>query len=173
MAKPDDKTPPATPPAAKDKTADAAPKVEVRAVKPLILARWSEAQFVQNRHAVRPEASTAYEDVLDPGYFAHIAPKLNANDIIEVRPAEGSYYAELYVWSKGPNWAQVSELKRIERPASGVLPSANKAFSIEFVDGPAAHRVIRNSDRGVVAQGFNSPETANAWLSANVKQIAA
>lgn len=155
---------------AKEPAAEAAP---ARAVSPLIIARWSEAQFIQARHAIRPEVNTPFLHLLDPAYYANIAPKLNAGDILEVRPAEGSYYAELYVWGKGPNWAQVSLLRRIDRPADAALPSANKAFSIEFVEGPFKHRVIRNSDRAVVAHGFDSPDAANAWLLQNGSRIAA
>jgi hypothetical protein len=163
--------PPAPPVAAKpEATKPAAPPPRFVALN---VSRWSEAQFKQSRHAVSPEANTPYLHLFDPAYFAHIAPKVNANDVIEVRPAEGSYYAELYIWSKGPNWLQVSELRKIDRPSSGVLPSVDKNFSVEFVEGPSAHRVIRNSDRGVVAQGFDSPETANTWLANNIKRIAA
>ena len=145
----------------------------VRSNKPLILARWSEAQFKQARHAISPEPGTRYEEILDPAFFANIAPKVNSGDIIEVRPGDGSYYAELYVWNKGANWLQVSELKRIERPTAGLMPAANTAFSIEFVEGPHKHRVLRNSDRGVIAHGFDSPEAANLWLAQNLGRIAA
>jgi hypothetical protein len=176
MAKAEDKTAPAPAAAAKIATpaaAAAAPAAAARNVTPLIVARWSEAQFTQARHAIRPEANTPYADLLDPGYYAHIAGKVNVNDILEVRPAEGSYYAEMYVWAKGPSWLQVSELVRIARPANAVLASVNQAFAIDFVDGPAKHRVIRKSDRQVMGQGFDSPEAANAWLAQNSGRLAA
>jgi hypothetical protein len=178
MAKPETTT--KTPPAAPAPPAEAKPIAKAvaaappaRSVTPLILARWSEAQFTQARHAVRPEANTRYADLLDPAYWAHLAPKILANDVIEVRPAEGGYYAELYVWAKGPNWLQVSELRKIERPQHSARASGSKAFSIDFVDGPAKHRVIRTSDQQVVAQHFDSPEAANAWLGENAGRIAA
>ncbi len=138
---------------------------------PLIVSRWSEAQFIQARHSIKPEAGTAYEDLFDPSYFAHIALKLNVGDIIEVRPAEASYYAELYVWAKGQGWAKVSVLNKIERPADTVV--APKGFSIDFVEGASKHRVLRDSDRQVVAKGFDTPEAANAWLAQNAGRIAA
>lgn len=153
--------------------APAATAAAQRSVTPLIISRWSESQFTQARHAVRPEPNTPYADLLDPAYWAHIAPKVLANDVIEVRPAEGSYYAEFYVWAKGPNWLQVSELRKIDRPANKAMPSANAAFLIDFVDGPAKHRVIRALDSQVMAQSFVSPADANAWISQNVGRIAA
>lgn len=167
MAKPETTKPPAA--------RAEAPKTDAkqRAISPLIVARWSEAQFKQARHAISPEANTDYLNLFDPAYFSHIAPKVNANDIIEVRPPEGTYYAELYVWAKGPNWLQVSEIVRIERPTTVALPSISKAFSIDFVDGPAKHRVIRNSDSQVMAQHFESIEGANSWLAQNANRIAA
>ncbi len=183
MAKPDDKKPPALDakaaaaaatspaPAKPEKTAEALPVK--RAVAPLIASRWSEAQFVQARHSVRPEAGTAYEDLFNPAYFAHIAAKLRAGDIVEARPAEGSYYAELYVWAVGPGWAQVSELTKIQRPAGVADASANKGFAVDFVEGTSKHRIIRLSDRQVMAKGFDTPEAAREWLAANAAQIAA
>jgi hypothetical protein len=161
MAKPEANKPP---------EAAAAPP---RTLAPLIVARWSEAQFKQARHAIAPEAGTPYSDLLSPAYYAHIAPKVNAGDVIEVRPADGSYYAEIYVWAKGANWLQVSELTKIAPPKSVALPSVNKAFSIEFVEGAAKHRVIRNSDRAMVAQNFDTVDAANAWLAENGSRIAA
>lgn len=168
MAKPEANAvkPPA--PAAADK-----PVQRERILSPLVMSRWSEAAFVQARHAIRPEANTPYGDLLNPAYFAHIAPKVNAGDVLEVRPAEGTYYAELYVWAKGPSWLQVSELVKIERPQHSALPALNKAFSIDFVEGPAKHRVIRKSDSQVMAQHFDSPDAANAWLAQNAGRIAA
>lgn len=175
MAKPEApaETPPAAPPpeAPKPKAVKAAEPV--RNVPPLTVARWSEAQFKQARHAVTPEGGVLVEDLLDPAYFAHVAPKMNAGDIIEVRPADGAFYAELYIWAKGPSWLQVSLLKQLDRPGPAAVRSALKGFSIEFVEGVAKHRVVRDGDRAEIARGFETPAAANAWLEANKVRIAA
>lgn len=150
----------------------AAPEKPVRMLAPISVTRWSEAAFKQGRHAIAPEADTPLEHLLNPAYFAHIAPKVNAGDIIEVRPAGGLFYKELYVWAKGANWLHVSELVSIERPSMEAVAADDK-FSIDFVDGAKKYRVIRNSDRAELASGFDTPDIANAWLQGNKAKVAA
>ncbi|MGY4295375.1 hypothetical protein ACVWXN_003470 [Bradyrhizobium sp. i1.4.4] len=133
----------------------------------------AKPRFKQARHAIAPEAETPVEHMLNPAYFAHIAPKVNALDVIEVRPADNSYYMELYVWAKGSNWLQVSVLRAIERPALAAVAAIDERFSIEFVDGAKKHRIIRKADRAELASGFETEALANAWLTGNLGQLAA
>lgn len=143
-----------------------------RKVSPIIIARWSEAQFKQARHAITPEPGTVLEDLLNPAYYANIAPRVNVGDVIEARPADGAYYAEIYVWAKGPNWLHVSPVRYMERPPAAAAADT-RGFSIEFVEGPTKHRVVRDGDRAELARGFESADEANAWLKANLGQLAA
>ncbi|MCK1501498.1 hypothetical protein [Bradyrhizobium sp. 188] len=149
------------------------PAKPVRALAPISVTRWSEAAFKQGRHAITPDADTPVEHLLNPAYFAHIAPKVNSGDVIEVRPADNLFYLELYVWAKGSNWLHVSELRRIERPSMAAVAAEDGKFSIEFVDGAKKYRVIRNSDRAELSNGFETPEIANAWLAGNRSKVAA
>ena len=144
-----------------------------RALAPISVTRWSEAAFKQARHSITPEAETPREHLLNPAYFAHIAPKVNAHDIIEVRPADGAFYMELYVWAKGSNWLHVSELTSVERPTLSGLVAADGKFSIEFVDGARKYRVVRTADRAELASGFETPALASAWLDGNKAKVAA
>lgn len=167
------KTPTPAPGAEKPDAVLPAQDKPARALAPISVTRWSEAAFKQARHAIAPEAETPVEHLLNPAYFAHIAPKVNAHDVLEVRPADGSYYMELYVWAKGSNWLQVSVLRAIERPTLAAVPAADARFSIEFVDGAKKYRVIRAADRAELASGFETPEVANAWLDGNKGRLAA
>lgn len=177
--KPEKSAAPAAPPAAAPaieapKAAAPAAAIVPRKAAPLIVSRWSESQFKQARHAITPEAGTRLiEDLTDPAYYAHIASKVNAGDVIEARPSDGAFYAELYVWAKGATWLQVSLLKHLVRPGPSAVPAATKGFSIEFVEGAAKHRIVRDSDRAELARGFDSPDAANTWLEANKIRIAA
>jgi len=144
-----------------------------RKVAALTVSRWSEAAFKQARHAITPEAGTPVEDLLNPAFYANIAGKMNAGDIVEARPADGAYYLELYVWDRGDNWAQVGVLRALERPGPVAVPSTDDAFLIEFVDGAKKHRVLRKSDKAEVAHGFATVAAANAWLEHNRGKLAA
>lgn len=143
-----------------------------RNTQPITQSRHFLSEVVAARHSISPEADTPFEDVLKPGYFANIAARLRPTDIIEVRPEEGSYYAELFVWGAGKSHANVSTISYTRRP-SGMTMKIVEGFEIEFRAGPTMYRVIRTSDSKEIKSGFTNPDDATDWLIANRKQFAA
>lgn len=140
--------------------------------QPITMSRHALTEVVAARHSISPEAGTPFEDVLKPGYFANIASKLHPTDIIEVRPEEGSYYAELIVWNAGKAHANVSPVMHVKRP-SGMTMKIVEGFEVEFRAGPTMYRVVRASDGTEIKSGFSNPDDATDWLIANRKQFAA
>lgn len=155
---------------AKPKT-DSVPVTAV-ITQPIIQSRHTLTEVVSSRHSISPEAGTPFEDVLKPGYYSNIAHKLRPTDIIEVRPEEGSYYAELIVWGAGKSHANVSVVKHVERPEN-MTTKIIEGFEVEFRAGPAMYRVIRTSDQKEIKSGFANPDDATDWLIANRRQFAA
>jgi hypothetical protein len=60
-----------------------------------------QADTVRNVYQVTAVAGTKPEDVLDPGYWKHVARVMRLGDKIEVLAADGSWYAELRVMEVG------------------------------------------------------------------------
>lgn len=140
--------------------------------QPIILARWNFSETVAARHSISPEASVPYEDVLKPQFFANIAVRLRPTDIVEVRPEDNSYYAELYVWSVSKAAAVVSEIVRIDIPKDASFKVV-EGFEVEFRPGPKKFRIVRVSDSREIQSGFDTADAASEWLIANRRQFAA
>ncbi len=140
--------------------------------QPIIQGRHSLVEVAAARHSISPEDATPFEAVLLPGYFANIAVKLRPTDIIEVRPENNSYFAELYVWSVGKASAMVSLVTKIDRP-EGMSTKIMEGYDVEFVPGPKKYRIIRVKDRTEIRAGFESENAASDWLIANRRQFAA
>jgi hypothetical protein len=159
-------SPPKKPPAA---AADEAP----RRVAPLQVTRWQFGEFINARHSVSPASGTPFDDILRPEYWANIT-RLSAGDVIEVRPEDASYYAELYVLRRDRTSATVAvirepvKLEAAYRPLPGELK-----FKVEFAGPLAKWRVLRMSDNSAIRDSFGSEIEARRWLTDYERMIAA
>ena len=102
-----------------------APKAEVeeapRRVVPLAVTRWQLGEFLNNRHSVSPAAGTPFEDLLRPEFWANIV-RMAPGDIIEVRPEDQSYFAELYVLKRERNSATEAVIREPVKLVSAYKP---------------------------------------------------
>lgn len=151
--------------------ADPAPSVQNEPPKPLVLeakppaprkllpSRFKQAELVRNVWAIVPPAGTAFEEVLDRKYWSHVSTSLKPSDRVEVLAEDGSYFAELIVRATGPQWADVSVLRKCDLDA--VSLADDSAVSVEW-RGPH-HRfcVVRTSDKQIIKGGFAEKADAN------------
>ena len=63
----------------------------------LVRSRIGLADTVRNRWAISPEGGTTIDEVMKPEYTANTASVLKRWDVVEVRPDDETYYAELLV----------------------------------------------------------------------------
>jgi hypothetical protein len=143
----------------------------VRKVRPIYPTRYKLAEHARQHHQIIPETGTKFEDVLAPGYFAHVAGFMRPLDIIEVMPEEMHYFAELLVRAKSDKALDVSPIRYVEFPRLVRNVVAN--FAIEFRGPVLKNCVVRLRDDFVVQQGFDTPERANNWLALNQRGLAA
>ncbi|MES2671619.1 MAG: hypothetical protein V4673_14545 [Pseudomonadota bacterium] len=140
--------------------------------QPLVASRYDLSENIARRHAVSPEAGVPLGALLKPSFWSNVAHQLRDTDIIEVRAEDGTYYAELYVWSKGKAFANVSVINAIERPQT-MLMKAVEGFDVEFRAGPTKFRVVRVTDAKEIKSGFETADAATDWLIANRRQYEA
>ena len=62
---------------------------------PLTANNFSLAEYKRHIFAAQPEAGITLEEVLKAEYWSHVAKDITIGCIIEVRPVDGAYYAEL------------------------------------------------------------------------------
>jgi hypothetical protein len=163
----------AKPAAATKAKATTEPDAAPRRVVPLQVTRWQLGEFMNHRHSVAPASNTPFEDLLRPEFWANIT-RLTAGDIIEVRPEDQSYYAELYVMKKDRNSATVAVIRAPVRLEAAFKPlPGEKSFKIEFAGTHAKWRVIRLADLAVMRDKFASEAEARAWLGEYERVVAA
>ncbi|MGY3393440.1 hypothetical protein ACVWW6_006031 [Bradyrhizobium sp. USDA 3311] len=154
---------------AKPDEADAEP----RRVVPLPVTRWQLGEFLNNRHSVSPAVGTPFEDVLRPEFWANIV-RMQPGDIIEVRPEDQSYYAELYVLKRERNSATVAVIREPVKLEAAYKPLPGEVlFSVEFAGPMAKWRVVRRSDKSVMKDKFGTEGDARRWLADYERVVAA
>jgi hypothetical protein len=159
--------------AATKSKAAAAVEEAPRRVVPLQVTRWQIGEFMNTRHSVAPASATPFEDLLRPEFWANIT-RLAAGDIIEVRPEDQSYYAELYVMRRDRTSATVAVIREPVRlvPAYKPLPGS-AAFKVEFAGSHGKWRVLRISDGASIRDKLGSEGEARSWLVEYERMLAA
>jgi hypothetical protein len=143
--------------------AAAAPKKRFVVVDP---QRMQGAEYLRNEWICTAEEGTLVEDVLDPGYWAHIAGKLTVYDRIEVRVDTGEWLLELLVKSLGRNWAQVALLHHHDLAGKVITAEApSDEFEAVYKGTLRKWCVMRKSDNAVLHEKAESKAGALEWLA--------
>lgn len=122
------------------------------------------AEEVRNAWVVNAEEGTTIEDVLQPGYWAHIASRLRPYDHIEVRLETGEWVAQLMVISQGLNWAKVHMLNQFMLNANAEPPPASQKYEVKWGGPQHKWRVVRLADSEVISKGHDSAMEGQLWL---------
>lgn len=142
-------------------------------VVPLQVTRWQIGEFMNTRHSVAPASGTPFEDLLRPEFWANIT-RLRAGDIIEVRPEDQSYYAELYVLRRDRTSATVAVVREPVKLVAAYKPLPGEtSFKVEFAGSHGQWRVLRLSDNTMIRDRFGSEGEARAWLVQYERMLAA
>ena len=137
--------------------------------------RFRGGDFVRSIYSVTPENGTPDEALLNPAYWAHVAKHLRSGDKIEVLAEDGSYYAEFLVAGANATGALVRELahKRFDALPAQVIDEGE--YEIRWSGPVNKHRVIRKSDKAILAEGemVATKEQAQLFLRDYLKALAA
>jgi len=138
----------------------------------MLSERVKQADYARNVFRVNPEQGTPIEELLDPGYWVHVAAKFRAGDKIEVFPDGGEYYAELLVVSCSRIHAKLVPLVvKALAPAAKPAKDPVAPFKIEHKGSIHKWSVIRVADKEYIKDGFDSREDAAAWLKDNEAEL--
>jgi len=108
------------------------------------------------RYEVEVDAALSFDEVLKPGFWAHVGSMLRARDTIEVWPKDNSWMAELRVIEAGPMFAKVALITKKQLESK-----ADDALEIESLDN-GKFRVRRGPD--IMKDGFASKKDAQRWI---------
>lgn len=136
--------------------------------------RMQLAEQMRNIYRLIVPNEAQLKDVLEPGFYVHLAKKLRPGDRIEIKPDDGSYFAEVEVQDVGGGYAKVALLREVKletvtRSAASILPGHSTEWGGEHIKW----RVIRESDRRVLKDQLPTQTDALNWLSNHAKAQAA
>lgn len=130
------------------------------------------AEYARQDLIVTPEQGTTIEEMQAPEYWVHIARRLRPMDRIEVRPADGMWWAELLVRVVETMAVRVHVL-RLE-----VFGRTEGMTEIDIPDGYSVeHRgleqwcVKRHSDQEIIHRREPSRLHAIAWLHGHLGRL--
>lgn len=109
------------------------------------------------------------DQIMHEAFFAHVASTLLPYDVIEIRPLNRAYVAELVVHSAGKLWAKVFVKSYVQMGAQ-LTQAVPEGFSVDFTE---AHgwRALRGAE--VLKDRFNLEADAVQWLIDHRKAMAA
>ncbi len=146
------------------------------------LTRFQGAEFARMNYVYTVEAGTPYDALFEPSYWAHVAGdrQIRAFDIFEIRPDEGTYFAELLVIEVDRASVRVLEIRHVDLTKAKKSAPLNAAAGL-FVQWAGPHdkfRVVRppskpGESNAVMKSGFVDKDSAQAWLAENRKSLAA
>ncbi|MEJ2416241.1 MAG: hypothetical protein P8Y45_04800 [Exilibacterium sp.] len=135
-----------------------------------------------NRWRAIPSSDTPYQRLFDVGYWDLVCEKFTLKEpkhqgqIIEIFPADGSYYAELIAIKLTTGQIKVHEIRKVDLRSAAESISANaeerkKGFEVKL-RGPRKWSVLDKNQK-VIFEDLNSQEEAVQMLEEYVKEIAA
>lgn len=161
---------------APEKTASevaAAPAAKKRAVV-VDPQRMQNAEYLRRDWVCTAEEGTTVDDLLDPGYWSHVATQLTMYDRIEVRIDSGEYLLELLVKEAGRNWAQVALLHHHDLAGKVTTGEAVTADFDAVFKGPLRKWcAIRKSDSVALHEKMETKAQALEWISGYERTILA
>lgn len=142
----------------------------------LLPPQFLDAEYQRRDTIAKPEAGTTLLEMQDPAYWANVAKTLKPMDRIEVRPADGTWWAELLVRVVEPQSVRVHVLRTVEfhKPArADASPDVADGYEVKHRGAQRGWCVIREHDAAVLVEKQASHEAAVAWLTGHLRTLAA
>ena len=132
--------------------------------------RMGLAEQLRQDWVVNAEEGTSVQDVLDPGYWSHMAAQLKIYDHVEVRLETGEWVLELIALDVGRNYARMYVTQKYDFAEVDVsTPSGAITHRVDWKGPQRKHVVIRLSDSAVLQEGFSNKADAIAWMENHIK----
>lgn len=135
--------------------------------KPMCMeAQIGRAEHKRNDWVIDVPETLTPEDLLVPGYWAHVSGDMSPLDKIEARWEDGSKIAHYRVIFAERTYAKVKLLhvEDLEAPEEGSAPADSLLHEIAWKGPMKRFAVIRKTDRAIVSDGHRDRAAAVAWM---------
>jgi hypothetical protein len=136
--------------------------------------RFSNAEYKRTTHHVEAPVGDTLADMLNPSYWSHVARLLKPMDIIEAVADDNTFEASFRVIACSVNWAKVAMRSYTSYQDSQEFSvPANVAvdYLIEHAGNHDKWRIVRKSDKAVIASKMATKDEADAALKQHVLTI--
>jgi hypothetical protein len=150
---------------------EAQKKRKVVDIKP---SQFSLTEFQRQSLTIIAKPDQTIEDIMVPGAWATISPKVRPWDAVFVIAEDGSYVAELFVVQVSKLWVRTALIKFTDLSKED-RSEDDGADDIHFVKwrGPSSkHCVVRKSDNSVISDKHESKEDAHKSMLDYEKALA-
>ncbi len=120
---------------------------------------------------VHAEVGVTLEQILEPSYWAHIAPKLTAYDEIRVITDDEQWVAYLLVLFAERNFAKVKVDRVIKIDENAVSEYQSDKLKVDWKGAHQKFSVIRLSDSKIIHSGCKTRDEATQWMRQHEKTI--
>ena len=134
-------------------------------------SRMKLAEYERQDWIANAEPHHTVEDILKPGYWAHMAAQMTPYDHIEVRAEDGSWVAYLLVVQADRLWAKVVLTNKIDLVSAEEMPSTTPQHRVEWKGPQRRFGVVRVEDSEVVRDGFQTKDEARLWMREHEQTI--
>lgn len=149
---------------------------EEKKVTQLSPNRLALAEHAHQTFVATPESGTPFEATLDPKYWAHYSVtqsmQMNTNDMILVKPEDGTYFAELLVREVFKGGVKVVKLRHVELDKADD-GDVDAEYTLKYSGPVIKWQVIRIKDNRQLVQGLANKTVARNWLIDHKRQLAA
>jgi len=135
-------------------------------------ARMQSSEFLRQDWVVTAEEGTLIEDVLDPGYWTHMAAQMEPYARVDVRIDTGEWFLELLVLQVGRNWAKVHVLHKHQLEAFDPEAGTGSRCEVKWGGPSDKYRVVRKADNEIISKGHSSRGDAEAAMAQYEKTVA-
>lgn len=145
-------------------------------MKPTVIR---EVEYRRTTWALAAERGIEPKAVLQPAFWAHVAPTIKIGDRIEVTAHDGSWIYELLVRSKPVGRATEATVIPLNFYDLNAIDAETRATAVgveyEYAfKGPVLkHCVIRLADRTIVAEKLDTKAQALDWIKSPPQQAQA
>lgn len=138
-------------------------------------ARFHLAEHYQQHYVAVVPQGTDPRSLEDPAFFSNVAFMCRAAGRIFVECEDGTWLADLYIRSVGPQFVmakllQVWDMSDFAPPEAAAAPTAVFAgYKVGWSGRHTKWRVVRESDNAIIHSGEDSREAAEGWLREHMK----
>lgn len=129
------------------------------------------ASFKRNEWHLTLTESQSMDDVMNPRLWGDLLGRMDRGNTLEVFKPDSGAWSRFVVVESGPGHIRLGKTESYS-PAEVVVPQ-DVGLEPKWNVGKRAYDVIRSVDKFVMSGGFQTKESAVAWINDHQKKVAA